>query len=74
MRERLDLLREFSVPLLSGLAFALFWANIAPESYFSSLHNNFLGSLSLYFLTNDIFMVFFFGIAAVEVTQSQLPG
>jgi NhaA family Na+:H+ antiporter len=33
-----------------------------------------LGPLSFHFLTNDIFMVFFFGIAAVEITQSLLPG
>jgi NhaA family Na+:H+ antiporter len=74
MRERLDLLREFSFPLLSGVAFALFWANSAPEGYFNILHTHIFGSLSLYFLTNDIFMVLFFGIAAVEITQSLLPG
>jgi NhaA family Na+:H+ antiporter len=30
--------------------------------------------LSFHFIANDIFMVFFFGIAAVEITQSLLPG
>lgn len=30
--------------------------------------------LTLHFLINDIFMVFFFGIAAKEITESTLPG
>ena len=74
MKERLNLLREFSIPLLGGVVLALVWANRSPESYDLFLHGSLLGSLSFYFLTNDIFMVFFFGIAAVEITQSFLPG
>ncbi len=74
MKERLNLLREFSVPLLAGVTTALVWANRAPDSYGRFLHEHFLGPLSFHFLTNDIFMVFFFGIAAVEITQSFLPG
>ena len=74
MKKRINLLREFSVPLLAGVAAALFWANYAPESYHHFLHGPLLGPLSFHFLTNDIFMVFFFGIAAVEITQSFLPG
>lgn len=74
MRNRFNLLREFSVPLILGVAMALVWANLAPESYHAFLHNHFLGRLSFHFATNDIFMVFFFGIAAVEITQSFLPG
>lgn len=74
MKKRINLLREFSAPLLAGVAAALFWANYAPESYHHFLHGPLLGPLSFHFLTNDIFMVFFFGIAAVEITQSFLPG
>jgi NhaA family Na+:H+ antiporter len=74
MKERLNLLREFSVPLLLGVVTALAWVNRAPESYNRFLHGHFLGPISFHFLTNDIFMVFFFGIAAVEITQSLLPG
>ena len=74
MKERINLLREFSVPLLSGVVLALIWANRAPESYARFLYDRFLGPISFHFLTNDIFMVFFFGIAAVEITQSLLPG
>jgi len=74
MKERLNLLREFSVPLLAGVVAALCWANLSPVSYNQFLHYPFLGPLSFHFLTNDIFMVFFFGIAAVEIAQSFLPG
>ena len=74
VKERINLLREFSIPLLGGVVLALVWANSAPESYARFLYDPFLGPLSFHFLTNDIFMVFFFGIAAVEITQSFLPG
>jgi NhaA family Na+:H+ antiporter len=33
MLKRLNLLREFSVPLLAGVLVAVVWANLAPESY-----------------------------------------
>ncbi|RJQ16697.1 MAG: sodium:proton antiporter [Nitrospiraceae bacterium] len=74
MKKRINLLREFSIPLFTGVAAALIWANYAPESYHHFLHGPFIGNLTFHFLTNDIFMVFFFGIAAVEITQSFLPG
>lgn len=74
VNKRINLMREFSVPLVSGVVIALVWANRAPESYHHFVHGHFLGSLSFHFLTNDVFMVFFFGIAAVEITQSFLPG
>ncbi len=74
MKEHLNLLREFSVPLLAGVVTALAWANVWPESYHHFLHNPLFGPVSFHFLTNDVFMVFFFGIAAVEITQSLLPG
>ena len=74
MKGRLNLLREFSIPLLSGVIAALIWSNRSMAGYQQFLHDPFLGSLSVHFLTNDVFMVFFFGIAAVEITQSFLPG
>ncbi len=67
-------MREFSVPLITGVFAALAWANLAPQSYHAFLFNPFLGRLNVHFITNDIFMAFFFGIAAVEITQSCLPG
>jgi Na+:H+ antiporter, NhaA family len=74
MMRRLNLLREFSIPLLAGVLTALLWSNLAPESYREFNYGHFWGSFSFHFISNDIFMVFFFAIAAVEITQSCLPG
>jgi NhaA family Na+:H+ antiporter len=74
MTRKLNLLREFSIPLLAGVLTALVWANAAPDSYRLFNHNHFLGPLSFHFITNDIFMAFFFAIAAAEITQSCFPG
>lgn len=74
VKQKINLMREFSVPLVGGVAIALFWANLSPQSYHDFLFQPFLGNLNFQFLANDIFMVFFFGIAAVEITQSCLPG
>lgn len=74
VKRNINLMREFSIPLITGVIVALFWANFAPQSYRDFLHNHFLGNMDFHFVTNDIFMVFFFGIAAVEITQSCLPG
>lgn len=74
MRQRINMLREFSIPLISGIVVALVWSNFFPASYHHFNHDPLIGSLSFHFLTNDIFMVLFFGIAAAEITQSCLPG
>ena len=80
-------LLEFSIPLIAGVVVALIWANVAPENYkhlwgghndhpwelipgFSILGHH----LTLKFFVNDVFMVFFFGIAAKEITEACLPG
>ena len=76
-----NLLQQFSIPLLAGVLVALFAANVFPIWYEHALHwqpidgFSVLGHpVSFHFLTNDIFMVFFFGIAAKEITESILPG
>ncbi len=74
MRKRINLLREFSVPLIAGVITALVWANLNPQEYHSFVDQPFLGGLNLHFVVNELFMVLFFGIAAVEITQSCLPG
>ncbi len=74
MKHRLNLLREFSIPLLAGVAVAVIWANLDPAGYRDFNSTPFLGSLSFHFVANELFMVLFFGIAAVEITQSFLPG
>ncbi|MBN2694534.1 Na+/H+ antiporter NhaA [bacterium] len=70
----IQLLQQFSIPLIVGVATALVWANIDYQSYHNILHFKFFKNIDLHFLVNDIFMLFFFGIAAVEITQSLLPG
>jgi NhaA family Na+:H+ antiporter len=77
----LHILQEFSIPLLAGVAVAMFAANLQPEWYEHAIHWLPFGDvalfgheLTLHFLVNEIFMVFFFGIAAKEITESMLPG
>jgi NhaA family Na+:H+ antiporter len=74
MRQKINLLREFSVPLIAGVLTAIIWANLDPAGYARFDHNHFFGPFSFYFVANELFMVLFFGIAAVEITQSCLPG
>jgi NhaA family Na+:H+ antiporter len=74
MKQRLNLLREFSIPLLTGVVVAIIWANLDPAGYHLFNSTPFLGGLSFHFVANELFMVMFFGIAAVEITQSFLPG
>lgn len=74
MKKRINLLREFSIPLIIGVLVALVWANSAPASYGRFLLEPFWGPLNFHFVANELFMVFFFGIAAAEITQSCLPG
>ncbi len=76
-----NLLQEFSLPLLAGVVVALFAANWFPGWYAHILHLQplepirlFGHPLTLHFLVNEVFMVFFFGIAAKEITESCLPG
>lgn len=74
MKKHINLLREFSIPLLAGVFTALVWANINPQEYQSFISSPLLGGVNLHFVVNELFMVLFFGIAAVEITQSCLPG
>ncbi len=77
----IEILQEFSIPLLTGVVTAMVAANLFPEWYADALHWRPFGdvallghTLDLHFLVNDLFMVFFFGIAAKEITESCLPG
>ena len=71
-----EVLQEFSIPLIAGVITALIWANVSPSSYEEFLkyplwpHSKF----TFHIFVNEIFMVFFFGVAAVEITESCLPG
>ena len=85
----IHLLQEFSLPLIAGVFCGLLAANLAPEWYHSwfgvahghdahgihSLPMHIFGHpVTASFLINDIFMVFFFGVAAKEITEAALPG
>lgn len=74
MKKHINMLREFSIPLLAGVVVALAWVNLDPASYHHFDHARLIGPISFHFLVNDLFMVLFFGIAAAEITQSCLPG
>ena len=76
-----NILQEFSLPLLSGVVVAMIWANLDHESYEHVIHWTPIAGLKVFghlvthhWLVNDVFMVFFFGIAAKEITESCLPG
>ena len=75
-------MQAFSLPLIAGVVAALAVANIDSGFYEDLVHFHVFGddanifgrSITLEFLINEIFMVFFFGIAAKEITESVLPG
>jgi len=59
----------------------MLWANLDLDSYEHVIHWVPIADLKIFghlvthhWLVNDIFMVFFFGIAAKEITESFLPG
>jgi NhaA family Na+:H+ antiporter len=78
----INVLREFSGPLLIGVVAGLLFANINEHAYHAVVEYPILGQglklfgvpINLHFLINDVFMVLFFGIAAKEITESMLPG
>jgi NhaA family Na+:H+ antiporter len=80
-RSFINILQEFSIPLLSGVVVAMIWANLDYESYEHVVHwvpiadfKVFGHLVTHHWIVNDVFMVFFFGIAAKEITESSLPG
>ena len=76
-RTTIELLQEFSVPLLAGVLIALVWANTDPKAYHDAIHYSPFGAhhwLTLHFFANEFLMVFFFGIATKEITEACLPG
>jgi NhaA family Na+:H+ antiporter len=77
----INILQEFSIPLLSGVAVAMLWANLDHDSYERVVEwmpiaglEVFGHAVTLHWLVNDVFMLFFFGVAAKEITESCLPG
>jgi len=77
----LTFLLEFSLPLIVGVVVAMLMANLTPHAYEAAVHWQPIAGLvvfghpvTLHFLVDDIFMVFFFGVAAKEITEAILPG
>jgi len=79
----LNYLSEFSIPLILGVIIALIFANVDHHAYEKLIETPLVSpdifqifghKVNFHFLINDIFMVFFFGIAAVEITQSVVLG
>jgi len=81
-RNLIDLIQDFSIPLIVGVFAGLATANIDPHLYEQLVDYRPFGEDTIlfgrhpdiHFLINEIFMVFFFGIAAKEVTESVIPG
>lgn len=78
----ISILQQFSIPLIIGVIAGLIFANIDLHAYetmvdhriFGENTNIFGNPVTVHFLVNEIFMVFFFGIATKEITESVLPG
>jgi NhaA family Na+:H+ antiporter len=88
-KDLFTLLRQFSAFLLTGTVLALVLANVmGSEAYHHLVDHPLLPdtnpiahalthgrvNFSFHFIVNDLFMVFFFGIAMKEVSESFLPG
>lgn len=66
--------RVYSVPLILGVVLAVIWANLSPETYETIIYTPFLGPINVHLLINDVFMLFFFASAGVEIVNSISPG
>ena len=81
-RRLITILQQFSIPLIVGVFAGLAVANLDDPFYQRLVDHQVFGSgttvfghhLTTLFLVNQVFMVFFFGIAAKEITDSVLPG
>lgn len=57
-KERINLLTEFSIPLIAGVVVALIWANINPEGYQEFVYTEIIGNLNFHFCTRYIYGFF----------------
>ena len=73
----INVLTEYSLPLICGILLGMFWANLAPISYESFLRFSLFGGNERFdtrFWINEVFMALFFGLATKEIVESTLPG
>ena len=81
-RRLTNILQQFSIPLIVGVFAGLAMANLDDPFYQRLVEHHVFGTgtavfghqLTARFLINQVFMVFFFGVAAKEITESVLPG
>ena len=81
-RQLTSVLQEFSIPLIVGVFAGLAVANIDSEFYGKLVDYHVFGKdaavfghhVTAHFLINNVFMVFFFGVATKEISESVLPG
>ncbi len=82
VRQLIAIMQEYSILLILGVFTGLAVANLDLQFYeelvdfhvFGDQAKLFGHTITAHFLINEIFMVFFFGIAAQEITVSLLPG
>ena len=78
----LGLIQDYSLPLIVGVIAGLVMANVDIHLYEQLVDYHLFGkdvyvfgkAVTAHFLINEIFMAFFFGIAAKAITDSVLPG
>lgn len=73
MKKAAERICDLSLPLILGILVALIWANLGYESYSTLLHGKIIGNIDFHFLVNDVFLVFFFGLATVEIVHGLSP-
>ena len=77
-----NILQEFSLPLIAGVVLGLVAANVNGHWYHEVVDFHPFGKsaavfghyLTVHFIINGMFMCLFFGIAAKEIAESTLPG
>ena len=76
------IIQEYSIPLIVGVVAGLAFANIDGHLYEQLVDYQVFGDgasifgrhITVHFLINEVFMVFFFGVATKEITEAILPG
>ena len=82
VRRFTGIVQEYSIPLILGVVASLVLANVDNHLYEEIVDYALFGEgtaifghkVTVHFLVNGIFMVFFFGVATKEITESMLPG
>ena len=80
-RYLIEIVQEYSIPLIVGVVLGLVVANIDSHFYEELVEYRIFGEgimvlghhLTIHYIVNEMFMVFFFGIAAKEIIWSVLP-